>query len=687
MSIEALEVKHAAERFIRDLLQCSTASKALSEAALRLRLCAQDHSQLEGVRAKTRQAYDIMVGLARVVDKEVGIKDPRESGSAQQPINRAGIIRVGSLNPHRNGLLNLQGSEVVWSRMKDLQAGLFRTVRDLNLAFLGLHACRIFEDFALPPVLGFDLTTIGGASYASVSILRPLEVCVQSEICIDRSSPYFLVYVMAGVVYVIFGSPTPGGFKSDEIWAAELRRGKEAGVAVAKEKGIAAIAWLGDFNFEPAILRGVPDARPTRRQAWDISSMSPRMHILSPCGHDEGGNLMEQSVYLQKIGKSVCLNAASTFVSGGRGIDLIAVNSELAGCSRAVVHNGVHCVANGCDLSWCKEVARSDHFLTVLEISRPGGLSRDDLPATSRPRMPKRFAEVEAWQEVLQPLLPLARVLGKLLEPEPSDWHVRKMSKRVRQREADVVACSIEMFFLTAIVSWCARQDLGLNESRRRQGQVSPEEWQKRWIERAAQSENKCEALTNLFRAVKPVAPQPPQCMQVNGAPASVEASHAGWRKRLVDEKVWATPPPEAVMAQVLQQERMLLQEAREASLREDFDLSLDGMREGLKRWGNSKGLASDWVPRAALCTGMEVIDRLIWAGLCRAWRLLVRPKRWGVTRQVALYKRGSLDVFKSWRNIMINTQLGLLMERLFWARVVGDIWCGTVSNRVRPPL
>ena len=49
----------------------------------------------------------------------------------------------------------------------------------------------------------------------------------------------------------------------------------------------------------------------------------------------------------------------------------------------------------------------------------------------------------------------------------------------------------------------------------------------------------------------------------------------------------------------------------------------------------------------------------------------MVRPESWGIGRQVVLYKKGDLGAFTSWRNIIVNTQMGLLMKRLFWARVV----------------
>ena len=52
----------------------------------------------------------------------------------------------------------------------------------------------------------------------------------------------------------------------------------------------------------------------------------------------------------------------------------------------------------------------------------------------------------------------------------------------------------------------------------------------------------------------------------------------------------------------------------------------------------------------------------------------MVRPAAFGVSRHVVLYKKGDVDQYSSWRNIMINTQLGLLMERLFWSRVLTKV-------------
>ena len=145
------------------------------------------------------------------------------------------------------------------------------------------------------------------------------------------------------------------------------------------------------------------------------------------------------------------------------------------------------------------------------------------------------------------------------------------------------------------------------------------------------------------------------------------EVRHGLWR----DEKQWNNVPSHDVVQSVMKQMRALLSEAREKSLNEFDDVSLEELQSELHKWGNSLGLPSDWVPGAALRSGQVAVDKLEWAVVCKVWRLAVRPQPWGITKQVALYKKGDVRCFTSWRNIMINTQLGLLMERLFWNRVV----------------
>ena len=363
----------------------------------------------------------------------------------------------------------------------------------------------------------------------------------------------------------------------------------------------------------------------------------------------------------------------STFTKGGQSIDLVLVSTPLREKCRVVVHNGIHCVSNGCNREWCREVARSDHFLVELSIERHGGENHERLSTTSRPRMPAGFPEASAWQEVLQPLLPLAQLLAELLSPCEEDWHVRCKDRRHRQREADIIASCVEMSFLLGIVIWCSCPDSGLTEQRPAEKPLGPDEWQKRWIGKAAESMTKGAALTSLCRAVTPLAPRPPWCMTIAGSKASAAESHEGWRKRLVAEKLWETNPTEAVMDHIFRQENALLEEARSESLMDGFDVSFEQVQKALRQWDNSLGLPS-WIPRAALRTKIAEVERLIWVVVAKAVRLLVRPRSWAVSKQVAFFKRGDLDIFTSWRNIMISTQLGLLMERLFWGAVVDDI-------------
>ena len=73
------------------------------------------------------------------------------------------------------------------------------------------------------------------------------------------------------------------------------------------------------------------------------------------------------------------------------------------------------------------------------------------MTATSRPQMPKGFTDNMKWREVLDPLLPLAGLLGELLKLSEQDWALRRASRDKRQREMDVAATTAEMFFLLAV--------------------------------------------------------------------------------------------------------------------------------------------------------------------------------------------------------------------------------------------
>ena len=194
------------------------------------------------------------------------------------------------------------------------------------------------------------------------------------------------------------------------------------------------------------------------------------------------------------------------------------------------------------------------------------------------------------------------------------------------------------------------------------------------WVKRAASSDNKNEALTNLFRAVQPHRPRPPTSMLVDGVRAGIAVSHEGWKRRMIDERSWAGDLPTGLADCVDCKLRGLLREAGQIAATEQCGISLVEVQTELCKWGASTALPNDWIPRAALRTKLEEVDRLIWCVVAGAWRLLVKPSLWGVSKQDVIFKKGDLDIFKSWRSICINNQLGLLTARLFWNRVVTDV-------------
>ena len=313
----------------------------------RLRICSTRHGRLEGLQENTSEAYRLMCGLAGRLRRAVqGHSNSTGRQASSGPATH--LVKVGCINPHRNGLVNVQGTAVAWSRLKDPRVGLLRTMHDFNFAFLGLPACRVPTDFVLPSHLGADLAACGGTSYASVGVLRPLEVAACTTVVTAECSSYFIVYIMRDMVFVIFALPTPAGPVSDRTWVQQLEQGKNAGCRVAATRGIDKIVWMGDFNYEPTEISGRPDPRKSCRDFWPVAITSPRMTLLNPKGVGDDGPIAMQRVQLPSRDKEVYARASTTFTQGGRGLDLMLVSDALVGKASIVVHNGVHCAMHGC---------------------------------------------------------------------------------------------------------------------------------------------------------------------------------------------------------------------------------------------------------------------------------------------------------------------------------------------------
>ena len=221
--------------------------------------------------------------------------------------------------------------------------------------------------------------------------------------------------------------------------------------------------------------------------------------------------------------------------------------------------------------------------------------------------------------------------LGGLLQPSAADWDRRSTSLRLRQAEENAAAKCLEIFFFIVTVLWSATNHN--SSSGKPSKQPSRADWQARWIKRAATSNSKSEALTNLLKAVQPLAPQPLIHMAQNGSIASASVSQAGWRKRLFDEKQREVAIPPGVMQSVDLQLNNIMRKAGRDCLGESFDLSFGDVCNELGSWGASASMPSDWLPRAALRSSRPEVKLLVWCVLCRAWRLMVRPQPWGIGR------------------------------------------------------
>ena len=165
----------------------------------------------------------------------------------------------------------------------DKRLGLLRAMQDFIFAVLGLRACRAFEDFSLPVSLGAGFVTLGGASYASVGVLRPLEVAVSSQVLLELSTPHALVTAADDLIVAEFALPTPSELQSERKWVQELQRGREAGREAETRMDTEKIIWLGDFNFEPPSTRAQRDPRKLYREAWDETLLGSDMWLMNPC--------------------------------------------------------------------------------------------------------------------------------------------------------------------------------------------------------------------------------------------------------------------------------------------------------------------------------------------------------------------------------------------------------------------
>ena len=122
---------------IRETLSRSRPSPTLDEAIVRMQLCGNRYTRVEHVQEGTKKVYQLMKRLAGVV------KTAAPSSTAYGMVRAASVasgescVRAGCLNPHRNGLLNVQGSAVSWSRLKNERVGLLRAMSDFDFSFIG----------------------------------------------------------------------------------------------------------------------------------------------------------------------------------------------------------------------------------------------------------------------------------------------------------------------------------------------------------------------------------------------------------------------------------------------------------------------------------------------------------------------------------------------------------------------
>ena len=236
----------------------------------------------------TQEAASLLRQLVGAVGEAAGRErlEKRRTAKSQValPSQEMMTVRLGSLVPHRNGLMDVMGRRVQWGRIKDPQKGLLPAMEGLGLHILGLPGVRVWEDFMLPTSLGFRLESWGGVSYHSVGILTPVGPGPgeESQTIYDLSTPTAVVMLVLDIVVVWFALHTSGSSEADAKWVIALREGAAAGVKAAERFQTRKILWLGDFNYQPAEVGPPMDPHQTRRTNWEIVTRELRMKVLNP---------------------------------------------------------------------------------------------------------------------------------------------------------------------------------------------------------------------------------------------------------------------------------------------------------------------------------------------------------------------------------------------------------------------
>ena len=142
------------------------------------------------------------------------------------------------------------------------------------------------------------MVSVGGVSYHSVGLLRPLEVSAQAPgNVIHASGDCYIVFTIVKVVVVAFALPTPSDAATDKLWVKEFIGGCTAGASVAAQVGASCVVWMGDFNMEPTALSGKPDPKQLREQAWNVHLAAHNMQLLNPSAVGPDG-IVERCEYI-----------------------------------------------------------------------------------------------------------------------------------------------------------------------------------------------------------------------------------------------------------------------------------------------------------------------------------------------------------------------------------------------------
>jgi hypothetical protein len=199
-------------------------------------------------------------------------------------------------------------------------------------------------------------------------------------------------------------------------------------------------------------------------------------------------------------------------------------------------------------------------------------------------------------------------------------------------------------------------------------------EWQAQMIRAVSAGEVPRNLVNLCYKWMQPAKVSPPERLAADGATLSASQSHDMWCQQVVGQRTWPNDFDLDWHKEVEENVKKAAGRSWSNRGRGVFDWDVDATEVSaiIRSWDRSDATTPDLVPRAVFKLGCAPLDgavlqlmRLLGPGV-----LALKPMVWRYRCMVPIYKKGPVSEVGSWRQLEVQTQLGLLQEGIIFCRV-----------------